>query len=202
MYQLLQIVLDLIFPPSASEQLVRTCTPTRLRQSTERSFYDEVRTLFPYKDPLIRALIWQLKYNGNSRASVLLGDALREEITLTIKKPRVIIPVPLSPERLRARGFNQVVQFAKVALSDLPQHTLEEQVLRRHHRVTPQAHLSRTERLSSIEGVFYIDHPEKIEGKDLILLDDVVTTGATLRAARSALLKAKPRSVTCIALAH
>ncbi len=79
---------------------------------------------------------------------------------------------------------------------------MREGVLARVRDTRPQTELSREERLTNVKDAFACIAPEAIVGKDVVIVDDVVTTGATLTSAAHAILKHNPRSVTCIALAH
>ena len=74
--------------------------------------------------------------------------------------------------------------------------------MKRVRDTRPQTELARNERISNMRKAFIIKQPQQIVGKHIVLLDDVTTTGATLHAAKAALLLHHPASVTCIALAH
>jgi ComF family protein len=111
--------------------------------------------------------------------------------------------VPLSHKRKKERGYNQVELVAQRACTKTSAR-LEKHILLKVRHTPPQTTLSKSERLKNVVGAFGIhDHTaEKISGKHIILLDDVTTTGATLHAAKAALLPHSPASVTCLALAH
>lgn len=197
-----QTCLDLLFPPSKDEQIVRNLTDEDIQRLHTPTLYRGTHTLYTYRDTSIRALVWQLKYKGDGRASTLLAYGLKEFMLKDIHETHLLIPIPLSKQRFRTRGFNQVTLVAEVALQGLPHLAFASDVLIRLEVKTPQTKLTRQERLKNLKGVFAVRNPTLVQGKRILLLDDVVTTGATLDEARAVLLNAGAKEVTCIALAH
>ena len=102
---------------------------------------------------------------------------------------------------MRARGYNQVTEVLRYALHE-NHHALSLNTLTRIRDTRPQVELNRLERLTNMKEAFLVTRPESVAGKDIILVDDVVTTGATLHEAEAALMLHNPRSVTLLALAH
>ncbi|HYE80491.1 MAG TPA: ComF family protein [bacterium] len=113
-----------------------------------------------------------------------------------------LVPVPLHPQRLRWRGFNQATELATAisAFWELP--IWEGVLLRTRHTPPQQRQESRTQRWHNLEGAFACIDPELVQGKALCLVDDVATTGATLHACALALRTAGARSVTFLTLAR
>lgn len=167
----------------------------------------------PYKKPLVRLAIQAAKYHSHERAAVLLGETLAPFVAEELAERRMfgsfesvlLIPIPLHAMRLYERGFNQAERIAKaltIYMGD--KHlTLDATLLVRHAHTESQAHsTSKTERFANIKGAFSVPFPKHIKKKDIILLDDVITTGATLETAQKALYKAGARNVLCVAVAH
>ncbi len=116
-----------------------------------------------------------------------------------IKDCDVIIPVPLHPKRLFKRKYNQSALLAQ----KLAKHFHKEYlplVLKRKKNTISQGHLNRTKRQANVRGAFYISTPEEIQGKKILLIDDVYTTGATLNECAKILKKAKVKQVQCFTL--
>jgi ComF family protein len=153
----------------------------------------------PYAQPLIRDAIKHYKYHGVQALEpfILAQAALsaRAQRTLFPASPTVV-PLPLHPSRERERGFNQAERIGR-AVADALQSTVA-MPLKRVRRTDHQAELSTHERLENCNDAFV---SEPITG-DVVLVDDVVTTGATMQAAAAALKSAGARSVTGFALAH
>ncbi len=198
----LEMLSDCIFPPSEDALRVRTLTEDTVTNMLSFDVYQGVHTLYVYKDTLIRSAIWQLKYHDDRRVARLFGTALRRTFLDDITTPHLLIPIPLAPKRFRERGYNQVERIAIPATQNHLYVTLTVNTLCRNKNAPSQTRLGRQDRLKNLSSAFVITDPARIYNKDIILLDDVVTTGSTLHSARNILLKAGAKSVTMIALAH
>jgi ComF family protein len=112
-----------------------------------------------------------------------------------------IVPIPLAKKRKAERGYNQIEEVLRYVRTDSVLH-IETRALKRIRNTRPQTKLTRKERAQNVADAFLVTKPERIRNKNIILIDDVVTTGATLQAAKAALMPHKPASVACIALAR
>ncbi|MGA8874521.1 MAG: ComF family protein [Candidatus Korobacteraceae bacterium] len=132
----------------------------------------------------LRALIHLLKYERVTPVAAPLGEMLARAVTEVIGScdaHPVLIPVPLHKSRRRSRGFNQSELIAHAAVRHLPQ-TLEvlDGALIRHRDTVSQVGLSREERIENMRDAFRVAQPSRINGRDIVLVDDVMTTGTTL----------------------
>ena len=98
----------------------------------------------------------------------------------------VIIPIPLHPKRLRERGFNQSEYIAR-ALSEVTKIPMNTTLLTRRKHTAQQALLQGEERKSNMVNAFEVNHPEELYRKHILLVDDLITSGATMRACMQAL---------------
>jgi competence protein ComFC len=117
----------------------------------------------------------------------------------------IFIPIPLSPKRRRERGFNQAELIARnlFLLGKDDDFEIKDNILVKPKDTAHQAQLeNRTKRLRNLSGTFQVRNPELILGKNIILIDDVTTTGATLTEARKILLEAGARKVIAFTFAH
>jgi ComF family protein len=150
----------------------------------------------------IRKLIHRLKYDGIKE----IGFELGRIYGLTLKSSGftddmdLIIPVPLHKSRQRRRGFNQSEYIAK-GIAEVTGLSLDISALRRIRSSETQTKRSRYERWVNVEGIFKVPEPQKISGKHILLVDDVITTGSTLDACASELLKAENVKVSIATLA-
>lgn len=147
-----------------------------------------------------RDLIHCLKYQGRASVAVALADACAPLLRSGLLGDfDVVVPVPLHAARRRERGFNQSELLARrlAELADVPC----ARALTRVRATAPQTSLTRRGRLANVDGAFAAAQNAAVEGRETLLVDDVVTTGATLAAAASALLSAGASSVNCFALA-
>ena len=113
----------------------------------------------------------------------------------------MIIPVPLHPSREKQRGFNQSEWFAR-GLGESLGKTIANDILIRCAETETQTSKTRTERWENIENSFLVKYPEKIENKHILLVDDVVTTGATLESCAQTLKEAREVIISVLTLAY
>jgi ComF family protein len=139
----------------------------------DRPRYDRVSAAFAYSWPLA-PLIHHYKYGGNLALASLFARALTRNLA---GGADLIIPMPLAPARLRGRGFNQALEIARV-VSRLTRVPLAADACRRVRDSTPQASLPWNERAKNIRGAFVCD--ADLSGLRVAVIDDVMTTGATL----------------------
>ncbi len=152
-----------------------------------------------YAGPLGR-LVRALKYRGATRPSVWLGRALATEVAAAGWRPQVVCPVPLHAARRRARGYDQAALLAAAVASALA--LPRARLLRRRRATAPQARLSRSARAANVAGAFAPSPGAVIAGRRVLLVDDVLTTGATSEACRSALLAAGAAEVRLAVVAR
>ncbi len=161
--------------------------------------------LYFNKKGIVQELIHNLKYKGQQQIGVVLGNWYAEDLKeLKLKNPfDIIIPVPLHKRKFRERGYNQVAAFGK-ALANGLNITYDDAVLYRKKYSKTQSKKNLLGRSENIENIFDVISTEKYEHKHLLLVDDVLTTGATLEACSRALLKIPgiKISVVCMAMAN
>jgi competence protein ComFC len=199
----LQRIGDLFFPASEEHLIVRNLTHNELCVLNVTSYTNGVCSLLPYREKRVRALVHEAKFHGNEHAFRLLGDVLGRYLKeRSYEETSIVMPIPLSGARMRTRGYNQSAEIVKRALTYVPYIELDTKSFVRIRDTKPQTTIERKERLKNIVNAFQVRNPNQIRGKHIILVDDVMTTGATLRAAKAALLEHSPAKVTCIAVAH
>ncbi len=142
-------------------------------------------------------LVYQFKYNGKKEVAQTLGrwygEALKQRTTTELIG-ELMVGVPLHPTRLRQRGYNQADWLAR-GLAESLQIEQREDVLVRQHFGGSQTKRSKTGRWGNVETAFGIAKPAVVQGKHVVLVDDVLTTGATLEACTTTLLQAGCASV-------
>lgn len=159
-----------------------------------------IRSAYAYAPPLIEA-ITQFKYHGVRAMGVEMGELLGRFLTLHPLPVDMIVPVPLHPSRRRERGYNQA-ELLCVALGRRLVLPVAPEALRRVRNTLPQARMDSTEeRRLNVAGAF-APGEEPVEGKRVLLVDDVCTTGATLGACGDALNAAGAAAVWGLTLAR
>ena len=157
-----------------------------------------VRTATFYEGP-VADTIKKFKYEGYFALARPLGSFMLAAWPRWQHPVDVVVPVPLHAARQRERGYNQSELLAQVMARDL-KWQVEPAALKRVRRTRPQIGLDSAERQANVRGAFETE-PAFVEGKRILLIDDVHTTGATLGAAADALLAVGAKSVSAYCLA-
>ncbi len=164
--------------------------------------FDKARSATFYRGK-IREAIKRFKFSNMSELSRFLSGILtKSEIVIdSTRETDTVVPVPLHKKRLRDRGYNQALLLSR-ELSRTLNLDLEEHNLRRIKHTLPQVGLGKKERLKNVKGAFEVNRPEKINGKRILLVDDVFTTGNTLSECARVLKKAGALKVVAVTVAR
>jgi ComF family protein len=162
-----------------------------------------VMTLFKFvKRGKVQHLLHALKYKNQPEIGIQLGRIYGADLLQENYKDQfdVIVPVPLHPSKRRKRGYNQSEEFGK-GLSEILEIPCTEKFLKRTKATTTQTRKTKLSRWENVSEVFEVYEREELKGKRILLVDDVVTTGATLEACGDKLLQAGcgDVSIACIA---
>jgi ComF family protein len=159
--------------------------------------------LLSYQHNVVTALITENKFHHNEKAAQLLAGVL-EDWLVTLPADSILVPIPLSSERKNSRGYNQVEEILRHVSSTWKSQTITNLLVRTRH-TEAQTSLGRNERLTNINGAFAINHTylETVTASTIVIIDDVVTTGATLKAAEAKLRPLLPHTrIILLGLAH
>ena len=224
-YTLLSDGLNLLFPALCAactsplerhEQIV--CTSCRL--TLPYNSFDDPRiykrfhgrlpihyaySMFDFqKHGRVQAMVHALKYKGNYQVGVHLGYWFAEQLKAAQQDTfDCIVAVPLHPKKRKLRGYNQSEMFAK-GISEQLGIPLIDDALQKRDKTTSQTRFGRFSRWKNIEEGFFLSCADKVIGKNVLLVDDILTTGATLDVCGNALLTAPVNSLSigCIAIAE
>jgi len=177
--------------------------------SVETSFYgrilvEEATSLFYFhKEGKVQKLIHQLKYKGDQQIGTVLGDWLGENMLESdrFKDIDCIIAVPLHPKKLKKRGYNQLTKFGQI-LSDKLQIPMIEAVLVKVSVSQTQTKKSRFDRSINVDEKFELSDNRILANKHILLIDDIITTGATLEACSIALLHSENIKISIATMAY
>ncbi|MEK7572618.1 MAG: ComF family protein [Patescibacteria group bacterium] len=222
----LNTILNLIFPANCigcgknNEDLCIKCMSSF--PEAERESLEWVFPMYDYRHPSVKKAIGFLKYKGKKGfakifAEIMYGRIIEELSDLTVfnnfQKP-ILVPIPLSKKRIRERGFNQATLIC-AELMKLDKNkparlghssgnfTLEKNILIKVKNGEHQARIeNRQKRLKNIIGSFSVKNPEGVKNRNIILIDDVTTTGATLNEAKKTLRKAGAKKIIAFTIAH
>lgn len=154
------------------------------------------------KNGKVQRLLHSVKYKGNKQLAKQLGMWYAQSLKGDAHFSRIdgIVPVPLHPKKLKQRGFNQSEAFAEGISEVLGAPILHN--LTRTNFTSTQTRKRKFERWKNVEGKFKVVNPEELKGKNIVLVDDVITTGATIDACCQALLEAEEIKVNVLSLAY
>ncbi|HOD35287.1 MAG TPA: ComF family protein [Syntrophales bacterium] len=148
---------------------------------SKKQYFTSVRSLGVYETSLLKT-IQRFKYQGSLHAGEALGSLMAVwcHQAFDVGEYDVIMPVPLHLQRLRERGFNQSLVLAR-AMARRFSVELDFMTLRRTASTAPQTGLKKEERARNVRGAFKLENGHRVKGKKVLLIDDVYTTGSTVR---------------------
>jgi len=218
--KLIHIVLNTIFPwrclgchqtghlvcPKCSQRL-----EPNLRPITGK---EDVWYLFDYHQKIIKDLIWYLKYKQINEVSNIFRPFLKEAvldlisddpdlISYTKTNKIILLPVPMWPTKQKKRGLNQAEVLASIIAKEIPQTQIRTDLVIKNKAGQAQVACPNKQiRKKNIKNTFTVKKPNEIKNKIIIIIDDVVTTGATVKEIKKILLPHKPLLVLTLAVAH
>ena len=186
---------------AALETLPETHTRTEILARLDPCFIDDLRAAFGFEE-VMRSVLHHIKYQqmpglalaaGQYAAAALpdLADAYSDAL---------VLPVPIHPVRRKERAYNQSALIAR-GLFQHPPEPIDERLLCRRRHTPTQTHLNRVQRQFNVKEAFEVTIPSRIKGRRVVLVDDVVTTGATLNECAWLLKSHEAVEVTALALA-
>jgi len=147
-------------------------------------------------------ILHELKYNGQKRIGIEMGRMFGIELKYTpFSCADMIHPVPLHHKKQKKRGYNQSELIAS-GMAEILHLPVETTLISRKDDTLSQTRKSRYERWENVQHVFCCENPEAIRNKHVLLVDDVITTGATIEACASCILKFEGVSVSVASLAY
>lgn len=167
-----------------------------------RRYFTMARALAAF-DGSLQAAIHRWKYEGKTHLTPFFAEWMAGGLSCywELNSLELLIPVPLYPQRLRERGFNQALLLVK-ELSRRTGIPFSHTILKKKKPTLPQVNLSGVEREKGLKGTFHVIEKEELLGKSVLLVDDVYTTGATVNECSKVLLSGGAERVDVLTLAH
>lgn len=224
---MLQDFLSLIYPRNCvacgnslfkhEDQVCNYCYSNLPKTNFHKQSRNPVDALFYGRTPLLLAssfylfqkkgsiqkIMHAIKYKHNKDLAVLVGKWYAEDLKEDpiISKADYVIPVPLHSKKFKIRGYNQSEEFAK-GLAEGLKTNLNTSVLTRKEFTETQTKKSKYERWENVEDVFELIVPETFKNKQVILVDDVITTGATIEACCQLLQSIEGIQISVLSIAY
>ncbi len=152
------------------------------------------------QDGILQELIKELKYRNQPELGVFFGELLGQKLLEQSLHVDLIIPIPLHPSRKRKRGYNQATVIAK-GVNEMIKADLCANLIERATNTKSQTNQNKMSRFQNMEQVFVVQNMEELTGKTVLLIDDVITTGATVLSCSQVLLRSGVSKVFVAAIA-
>ena len=214
MQRLLEKILNILFPlrciicgtqgPDICAKCLSSFEPPKI------SNYDWIISLWNYRDPNVERLMRHIKNIPNQRIAKILAAEIMARLrqykgpALSGISNAIVVPIPIGRARLRSRGYNQSLLLAR-PLAKLLRRTIFANILIKSKQTKKQGTTkSRSERLENIAGSFSVPNNQyrKINNRDIVIIDDITTTGSTLVEVRKVLLAHGAKNVLAITIAN
>lgn len=208
--------LDFLFPKSADVHALEAMSPAEMLETlpvAEDTGDERVIAVFAYHEERVRQLVWELKYRGNRAVARQLARVLMDILSHELAeralsdnfRDPLLVPMPISGRRRAERGYNQceilAEELKKLDTSGLLYYLPS--ALVKHVHTNPQTlTAAREKRLENVRGTMRVAQDTSVAGRNVIVLDDVTTTGASFAEACRALKAAGAKKILCVAIAH
>ena len=214
---MLDKLLDIIYPPVCGRcgkiNKNSICNKCKIKLESQAAFgidnyeqetnkyFDEHLYIFMYSG-IIRNILLNYKFNDESYIYKTLTNFLikNEKIVENIKRYDIIMPVPLSKNRKKERGYNQSELIAR-ELCSIANIKLDNKTLKKQKNTTAQSTLNKENREKNIEGAYTIKRCDHLEGKKVLIIDDIFTTGSTVNECSKLIKKAGTKKIGILTIA-
>lgn len=163
-------------------------------------YFDRAISIVKYEKD-VKTLIYKLKYSNHTYLATTIGCIMADKLKQEGIEADIIIPVPLYKRKEKERGFNQAILISKY-MAEKANISLNTDVLLRIKNTKVMHNLTRRERLENVDGAFEVINREIIANKDVLLVDDIFTTGSTVNSCSKELIDSGAKSVTVLTFAR
>lgn len=206
------MIIDLILPLEEKVKKALSFDLKNLILFSKADTFNGFSFAFPYKNQIIKTLIVEIKSRYNKKIVNILAkifyDHLIDELSdlflfKNFSKP-ILLPIPMTQKSLKERGWNQCLLICK-ELERIDKNNffeLKNNILLKVRETEDQVGKNREQRLKNLYKSFYVSNKKDIIGRNIIVIDDVLTTGSTFTEAKRALFEAGAKDVLCFAISH
>ena len=213
--EILEKIINAIFPPvcafcgqtsleSVCKECLKkmqNCEKSRIDKYLDKNFESHIY-LFKYEEP-IREQIIEYKFRNKpyyykTFTKILINN---KKIYDILKSYDIIIPVPMTYKKIKERGYNQTQLIARLITENIESLTLKEDILIKYKENNTQSKLTKQQRVENVKDVYKLRNNKIIKGKNVLIFDDVYTTGATCNECAKTLIKANTNKIGVMTIA-
>lgn len=209
-------ILDFFLPLRKEQKFIKNISAQKINDICGEKRYPPFKNCLAclnYKNKIVRDAIWSLKFKNNTQiaevfAEIIYDNLIEELAELKIShnfdKP-LLITIPITRNKRVSRGYNQceLIALAMTKLDNNNFFEYRKNILKKTKNTLPQSRTKNKEdRAKNLENCFKVAMPKLIKNRNIILLDDVITTGATMKEAEKEIKKHSPKKIIWVALAH
>lgn len=213
---ILEYLLDTIAPPDLEVRKIEQMSPEIFLEETSKTpeigNIPEVLHFLPYRSLVVKTAILEIKTHENRKMALLLAHFLYDfllpelsdlELFKNFTRP-ILIPIPMTKRKKRKRGFNQCELIAQAIKKIDKSDTFEirTDILVKTRDTDDQKSKTREERFKNMQNCFRVRKPEAVKDRNVIIFDDVATTGATLSESSRVLKETGAKNIICVSLTH
>ena len=214
--QIWGIIIGTILPLSRQQKIIENISASKIQELSQENSYPPFHNCLSclnYRDKIVRESLWSFKFKNNSSlakifAEILYDNLLEELSELKLyhnfEKP-LLIPIPITKKKKVARGYNQTELIAQELKKLDTQNIFDyrKNTLKKIKDTLPQSRTkNKKERENNLKSCFKVVMPKLIRDRNIILLDDIITTGSTLQEASREIEKYNPRNIIWLTVAH
>ena len=165
-------------------------------------YFDEHAYIFEHNS-IIREKIIEYKFKSKPYLGKMFSEFFvkNEKMCGFFEKYDIIIPVPMTNKKIKERGYNQTEIIAKIISQNITNITMQKNVLIKYKNNKVQSQLNKEQRQQNVQNVYELNNEEIIKNKNILILDDIYTTGATCNECAKTLRKAQPNKIGIITIA-
>ena len=168
----------------------------------DTKYFNKHAYIFEYNS-IIREKIIQYKFKNRAYLGKMFSEFFvkNEKMCGFLKKYDIIIPVPMTNKKIKERGYNQTEIIARIISKNIPSITIQKNVLIKYKDNKVQSRLNKKQRQHNVQDVYKLSNGEIIKDRNVLILDDIYTTGATCNECAKTLRKAQPNKIGIITIA-
>lgn len=214
--EILKIILESFLPTTPQQKFLKNISAEKLLELSGEKKYPAFKNCLGslnYHNKIVKDAVWSLKFRNNAKMAKIFAEIIYDNLLEELSELKIshnfdqplLIPIPMSKNKKISRGYNQTELIAQelVKLDKNQSFEYRKNILKKTKDTLPQSRTSgQEERAKNLQGCFRVVMPKLIKHRNIILLDDVITTGTTMSEAEKEIRKHSPKKIIWVSFAH